>query len=93
MCRKRNERRGRRQLAGEDLLQIDRLQPTGAGELDVGRRQRRLQKVGGRRERGAAERVHDEEHLVVLEIGRLEPRLDAVREADDGDAEAFERTS
>ena len=43
--------------------------------------------VGRRRQRRAAQRLQREEHLIVLEIGRLQPGFDAVGERHDGDAE------
>ena len=37
---------------------------------------------------GAARRFQVEDHLIVLEVGRLQPRLDAVGKSDDRDADA-----
>ncbi len=51
--------------------------------LDVGRRERRFEEVGRRRQRNAPLRLQREDDLVVLEVGRFQPRLDAVREAHD----------
>ncbi len=42
----------------------------------------------GRGEGSAAEGVHREQHLIVLEVGRLQPCFDAVGEPHDGDAHA-----
>ena len=83
-----DERRGRHQLAGEQLLEVGRLQAAGAGELHERRRQRGIGVVGRRRQRRSAWRGQREQHLIVLEIGRLQPRFDAVRQLQDGDADA-----
>ena len=85
--RQRDEGRGRRDLARRQLRQVDRAMATGAGQLDLSGRQLRLDELLRRRERAAAGRRQREQDLIVLEVSRLEPCLDAVRQPDDGDAE------
>src|SRR5207248_1288826 len=87
------ERRGRPHLAGEQLLEVGRLQTAGAGELHERRRQRGIGAVGRRRQRRSAWRGQREQHLIVLEIGRLQPRFDAVRQLQDGDADVIEQAA
>ena len=78
-------------LPASSLLEIERLEPAGAGEADVARwRSDACTKSAWRRQRRAAQRVHREQHLIVLEVGRLQPRFDAVGEPHDGDADVGE---
>ena len=88
-----DERARRGQFARQQLLQIDRLQAANPAQHDVGRRERGVRVVRGRRQRGPARCVHGEQDLIVLEVGRLQPGLDAVGEADDRHADALELAS
>ena len=82
-----DERRGGSDPARRQLRQVDGAMPAGARELDLTGRELRLDVLLRRLQRAAAGRDQREQHLIVLEVGRLEPRLDAVRKGDHGDAE------
>ena len=77
-------------MPGQQLAQVDRREAADAGEPDERRAQRRVQIVVRRRQRRAAPRVRGERDLVVAEVGRLQPHLDAVRQRQHRDADLRE---
>ena len=85
--RARDRRRRAGDLAGQQLAEIDRREAADAGQADQRRGQRRVEVVLRRGQRQPAARVRREDDLVVAEVGRLQPDLDAVRQRQHGHAD------
>ena len=73
-------RRRRCDLARQHLAEVDRVEPAHAADADQRRCELGALEVRFGRQRRAAGRVGAEQHLIVLEVGGLEPHLDAVRQ-------------
>jgi hypothetical protein len=86
----RERRASRGNLPRQQLLQIHGLVSPDARQRDERRREHRVEMSIGAGERQAAGRHEVEDHLIVLEVGGLEPGLDAIAEANDGDAEGLD---
>ena len=84
-------RRDLHELARQQLLEVAGREAAHAHLAHRDGGQQRLQHRARLGQRGAAQRVGPEEDLVVLEVGGLEPRLDAVRQRQHGDPEGLER--